>query len=823
MISLALLVASPAAAQGDPAPAPAGPTPTASPGSTPAGAPPAAPAAPPAESPPPLPVAAPPPVESPAAAPVPDSEIPDSVDTHIGNEQLSLEDLLNPTVFTATKSVLTLEQTPSIVSVFRREDIERLGVRQLIDLLRFVPGFYEVSSQLERNFAIRGIHAASPSHFVILLDGLPLNDFLFSSASPESLSLEFAERVEIIRGPGSAIYGANALMGVINVITRRPDEGSFARGSVTAGTNGQIRTDLSFASGTAKGRGFYGAATFWRQGGTKFGASPTEDVLTPSLGQNIADGIHPGENLTGPRAGVDVPINGYGPSYNIFLKYQEDGSAIRLLATRSDFRLQRTYRQALYAPEPYTETPNYVNERLVLDLEKQWGKREELGELTARASLLLFGHEMKSQAIAPQYYEPATREGAPLIYGWSGRDLRINPSIEYAVELPNFLFFHQNSLVAGVQAEYDVAAGYHTTQCSLDRDKKFPPSRYAGDSSTSAADLFCVESLMLREGVSIDPFGTIRQTGSSRFGDGDELRLGGFFQLSTALPAGLGLVVGGRVDYNVTYAPQFSPRVALVAPFGGGLYSKVQYSSGFVYPAFLYRTGNSLSDYQGNADVNPQTVRALEGLVGFKTGSTRTELSGYYNTVSDFITFDLSRNARTGQYFFSNQGDLKVVGVEATTMLRWLDGRLDFDLHGSFARPLASTTDKFVVDGQLGGPTKFPQWLGVAVLSGLPLPGLRLEIDTSVSSRVKQTLASEVQFYGIQGTDGQVHSSQAANDYDTRDLTVNASAAYSFLQRWRVEAGATNLLNRRGYRPGSVLVPYLAEGRRVSATVSVSY
>ena len=136
-------------------------------------------------------------------------------------EQLSLDALLNPTITTATKSARTLEQTPSIVSVFGREDIERLGARQLIDLLRFVPGFYEVGSELERNVAIRGIHASSPYHFVVLLDGLPMNDFLFSSSSPDSFSLELAERVEIIRGPGSAIYGANALMGVVNIITRK--------------------------------------------------------------------------------------------------------------------------------------------------------------------------------------------------------------------------------------------------------------------------------------------------------------------------------------------------------------------------------------------------------------------------------------------------------------------------------------------------------------------------------------------------------------------------------------------------------------------------
>ena len=91
------------------------------------------------------------------------------------------------------------------------------------------------------------------------------------------------------------------------------------------------------------------------------------------------------------------------------------------------------------------------------------------------------------------------------------------------------------------------------------------------------------------------------------------MRLGSFFQLTTFLPHDVGLVAGGRVDYNVTYAPQFSPRLAVVAPLGGGLYSKVQWATGFVYPAFLYRTGNSLSDYHGNPDIVEATSYLAEG------------------------------------------------------------------------------------------------------------------------------------------------------------------------------------------------------------------
>jgi hypothetical protein len=116
---------------------------------------------------------------------------------------------------------------------------------------------------------------------------------------------------------------------------------------------------------------------------------------------------------------------------------------------------------------------------------------------------------------------------------------------------------------------------------------------------------------MLREGVSVDAFGTIRETGGSRFGDGDELRLGSFFQLTTFLPHQVGLLLGGRVDYNVTYTPQFTP-ASRSAPLAGRLLFESAVSSAFVYPAFLYRNGNSLSDYSGNPDIQPQSIRSVE-------------------------------------------------------------------------------------------------------------------------------------------------------------------------------------------------------------------
>jgi outer membrane receptor protein involved in Fe transport len=741
-------------------------------------------------------------------------------------EQLSLDALLNPTITTATKNARTLEQTPSIVTVFSREDIDRLGARQLIDLLRYVPGFYEVGSPLERNVAIRGVHAAAPYHFVVLLDGLAMNDFLFGSSSPDSFSLEAAERVEIIRGPGSAIYGANALMGVINIITQKPGDELHMRETVTVGLLGEVRGDLSFNAPTGShGGGFSAAASFWRQDGTGFAASPREDVLAPTLGQNISDGLQPGENLTGPMSGAKPSVNRYGPSFDIFMKYQHDeGSALRLGVTRSELQMQRTARQGLFLDGSGPQRPRYILERLVLDGEKHWGKIDGLGQITFRPSFLMVGHDMRSETVDPLFYTGTEREVTAVVSGWSGRDFRISPAFEYSLELPDRWIFRQSTVVAGVQGQYDVAAGYQTTQCFVDGEHRFNPSVFARDDNLNAADLVCQEGLMLREGLTVDAFGAIRQDSHAPiYGDGDEVRIGSFLQLSSTLPRDIGFVLGGRVDYNVTYAPQFSPRVALVAPIYRGLYAKVQLSSGFVYPAFLYRTGNALSDYQGNPDIQPQRIRTLEGLVGFKNDRMRAELSGYYNDVTDFITFDLPLNARTGQFKFSNQGSIRIAGAEGTALFRFWGGRLLADLQGTYARPQGGTSEQFLVDGELGGPSKYPQLMGRAVVSAMPLHRLRLTADASVSSRVKQTIAREVQFEQIPGTDGLPYSTQDGAEFDTRMLLLGASANFTVTDRWQARLSGNNLLNHRFYRPGSVLIPYLAEGRRLLLSISYQF
>jgi outer membrane receptor for ferrienterochelin and colicins len=140
-------------------------------------------------------------------------------------EDLNLEDLLNPAISVATKSSLHASQTPAVVTVVSADEIAARGYTSLAEVMRSVPGFYDVYDGVTHNIGIRGINGgqnASGGGLKLMIDGQPV-DYRPSTGNffgEELIPLEAVERVEIIRGPASALYGADAFLGVINVVTR---------------------------------------------------------------------------------------------------------------------------------------------------------------------------------------------------------------------------------------------------------------------------------------------------------------------------------------------------------------------------------------------------------------------------------------------------------------------------------------------------------------------------------------------------------------------------------------------------------------------------
>lgn len=135
---------------------------------------------------------------------------------------LSLEDLMQIQVVSSTLTEKNLRTVPSSVTVFTHTQINAMDIDYLDELLNFVPGFQafrQADSGGEYYHSSRGGRSGTSSREVlILIDGKRINAE-FAAGSVHMISLKNFEKVEIIRGPGSAIYGSNAFLGVINITT----------------------------------------------------------------------------------------------------------------------------------------------------------------------------------------------------------------------------------------------------------------------------------------------------------------------------------------------------------------------------------------------------------------------------------------------------------------------------------------------------------------------------------------------------------------------------------------------------------------------------
>jgi iron complex outermembrane receptor protein len=135
---------------------------------------------------------------------------------------LKLEDLLKIEVKVSTQRNQTLTQAPSVISVFELEDIRRMAATSLVDLLSYAPGI-ETSLQPDGYYKVTIRGESRDGEILFLLDGQTLNSH-YDGRAIFDLPTDFIQRVEIIRGPGSALYGTNAVTGVINIVTIKAKE-----------------------------------------------------------------------------------------------------------------------------------------------------------------------------------------------------------------------------------------------------------------------------------------------------------------------------------------------------------------------------------------------------------------------------------------------------------------------------------------------------------------------------------------------------------------------------------------------------------------------
>ena len=155
-------------------------------------------------------------------------------------DELYLGELLN-TVFTAAKHEQDIAEAPSAITVITREDIETSGARTLPEALRMVPNMdVYMIKPLWYSVGLRGKTSEASDSLLLLVDGRDVTWELLGAPiwTVQHFSMDEIERIEVIRGPGSSLYGPNAYVGVVNVITRSPGKGPATSVSLRGGEHG---------------------------------------------------------------------------------------------------------------------------------------------------------------------------------------------------------------------------------------------------------------------------------------------------------------------------------------------------------------------------------------------------------------------------------------------------------------------------------------------------------------------------------------------------------------------------------------------------------
>jgi outer membrane receptor for ferrienterochelin and colicins len=291
--------------------------------------------------------------------------------------QLSLEQLANVEVYSASKHLQKISEAPSAVTIVTADEIQKYGYRTLADILESVRGFYITNDRDYSFVGVRGFGRLGDSNnrILVLIDGHRINDNVFGEPylGTEFLAdVDLIDRVEIIRGPSSSLYGADAFFAVINVVTRKASQMKGLELSFTP---------ASF--GTYEGRASYGAqyrgidlllsGTFYNSQGetlffpqfdspaTNYGITSNTDY--ENYQQVLATISYRGFTLQGLFRARDkgVPTAYYGALFNDpatrNLDYHQylDLSYQHSLGEKWDFTARTSYDQArLQAPVGYS-------------------------------------------------------------------------------------------------------------------------------------------------------------------------------------------------------------------------------------------------------------------------------------------------------------------------------------------------------------------------------------------------------------------------------------------------------------------------------------
>jgi iron complex outermembrane receptor protein len=212
-------------------------------------------------------------------------------DRAAGGEAILFQDI--PAVYGASKYEQKLSEAPAAVSIVTADEIGKYGYRTLADILRSVTGFYTSSDRAYTYAGARGFQRPGDynGRILLLIDGYRVNDNIFDQAflgNESIVDVDTVDRVEVIRGPGSSLYGTNAFFATINVITKRGRDLKGAEVTGEAGSFHSYKGRLAYGDKLENGAEVLLAVSRYDSRGQSFFYPEFND---PATNNGIARGI----------------------------------------------------------------------------------------------------------------------------------------------------------------------------------------------------------------------------------------------------------------------------------------------------------------------------------------------------------------------------------------------------------------------------------------------------------------------------------------------------------------------------------------------------
>jgi len=536
-----------------------------------------------------------------------------------------------------------ISKAPSIATVITAEDIKAIGATDIDEALETVPGLHVERSNIGYNpiYTFRGIYTQFNQQVLMMINGIPITNSYTGSRSEVwgGMPIKNIARIEVVRGPGSAVYGADAFAGVINVITKTRQD---IEGTEVGGRVGSFDTYDGWGLHGGEWAGFDVALAL------EYHKTAGQNSIVDADLQSQFDSL----NL-GPRASLAPgPVNLSRDNLDARLDLSRGNWRFRGgLQHRGNFGNGAGIAQALdpvnrYASDRWNADLTYHTDDIDnWDLTSQLSYFETSQEIERNLTLFPAG------ATLPIGANGQIGAGAPVTFpnGYIGnpevweRHVRISQTFAYTG-------FQQHQLHSGVGFNYDSLFRARVSQ------------NFGIDPATGA-------SIPTLPGI---PLTDVSGTSSTFIPEVDRKVAYLFLQDQWNFANDWTLTAGARYDRYSDFGNTFNPRAALIWEAGYDLTAKLMYGSAFRAPSFqeMYIINNPAQ--LGNPSLQPETMENIE--LGFDyrpTDRLRLGLNFFGYWWKQMIRFVPDSNATTSTA--QNTGTQQGYGTELETEWQALD------------------------------------------------------------------------------------------------------------------------------------------------------